>query len=384
MPRKARFSQAFLDGLETAKRVEWWDEAAPGLLCRVSPTGSKTFYWFGRVKGRLTRIKIGRYPVVAIPTARNEAKRYSSDAAIGQPVKSRSKASSVWTLRQLHSWYMETHSRPHKRTWKWDERQMANRFEPWADRLVTEIIRLEVQQFHLELGKSRGTYAANKMLELLGTMFRAAAVSQPDRIPCDDPTKGIRRFPRQERETFLDAEQLPKFLAAVKTLQREESRDFLLLALWTGARRDNVCQMRWEEISLETAIWTIPASKSKNKRPMNVALSPPAIEILERRKRTSKSPWVLPGQGQTGHIVDPREAMKSIRKKIGVKDLRIHDLRRTLGSWMAINNPLQTVGKQLGHASIRSTQIYARLANETLKEAVNEAAALMQAPAKKQ
>jgi integrase len=260
---------------------------------------------------------------------------------------------------------------------------MVNTFEPWADLKLSQITVEMVQDYHLAIGQSRGPYAANKMLELLGTMFRVGRVQQRAKVTCEDPTRGIRRFPREEREVFLNADDLPKFIAAVKTLQREESRDFLMLALWTGARRGNVCSMRWEELSLETGIWTIPADKSKNKKPMHVALSPPAIEILERRKRHSRSPWVLPGQGTSGHIVDPREAMKSIRKKIGVPGLRIHDLRRTLGSWMAIDQPLQVVGKQLGHSNIRSTQVYARIANESLKTAVNSATEAMQNAGKK-
>jgi integrase len=137
--------------------------------------------------------------------------------------------------------------------------------------------------------------------------------------------------------------------------------------------------MRWDSISLDTAVWTIPGTSSKNKKPMNIALSPPALEILTRRKETALGPWVLPGQGPTGHFTCPRDALRTVLQLSGLKDVRVHDLRRTLGSWMAIDTPLQVIGKQLGHSSLKSTAIYARLATKTLKDAVSKATDAMQA-----
>jgi integrase len=134
---------------------------------------------------------------------------------------------------------------------------------------------------------------------------------------------------------------------------------------------------------MESGVWTIPRTSSKNKKPMNIALSPPALEILKRRKKGSSGPWVLLGQGPTGHFTCPRDALKTVLQLSGLKDVRVHDLRRTLGSWMAVDAPLQVIGKQLGHSSLKSTAIYARLATKTLKDAVGKATDAMQAAAKK-
>jgi integrase len=104
-----------------------------------------------------------------------------------------------------------------------------------------------------------------------------------------------------------------------------------------------------------------------------------ALEVLSDRSDQRKSDeWVFPGDGITGHIVEPKNGWRSFLKKTGLKDLRMHDLRRTLGSYMAMNNQsLQIIGKVLGHKSHTATQIYSRLATDPLKHAMETAQASM-------
>jgi Phage integrase family. len=64
--------------------------------------------------------------------------------------------------------------------------------------------------------------------------------------------------------------------------------------------------------------------------------------------------------------------------RTGFRDLRIHDLRRTLGSWQAMNGySLSIIGKSLGHKSLAATAVYAHLSNNSVHEAVNKANATM-------
>ncbi len=368
------FRQSEIDAIALPAKghVEWWDEKTPSLAIRVSSTGFKSFVWVGRYAGEFKRVSIGPYPATTIIKARDMAKLMTAQVIAGEMPTTKAKTiRDEWTLGELFAWYLETLSKPHKRTWKWDERQFDRVLSPWRNRNVSQIERAEVQKLHLELKEARGPYAANKMLELLGHMYKEGKIHNKHKVPCDNPVTGIKRFPRVERERFLDQEELPRFLNAVESLQRQVSKDFFMLCLWTGARRGNVYSMRWDEILLQHGIWVVPAAKSKNKKTMTIPLSNAAIEILERRKDESTSEWVLPGQGPTGHYNDAKDAWKQIKKMAKLKDVRIHDLRRTLGSWMAVDTPLHTIGKQLGHSSQKSTAIYARLANQTVKTALD-------------
>ena len=74
---------------------------------------------------------------------------------------------------------------------------------------------------------------------------------------------------------------------------------------------------------------------------------------------------------------------REILKRADIEDLRIHDLRRSLGSWQTITGAsLQVVGKTLGHSRPETTAIYSRLSDNPVREAMQTATAAMLAEAK--
>ena len=91
--------------------------------------------------------------------------------------------------------------------------------------------------------------------------------------------------------------------------------------------------MCWKDISLQRCVWHI--EDTKNGESHNVPLTDEAIQILKRRKANAESIFVFPGNGKAGHLADPKKAWKRILSHAEIEDLRIHDLRRTLGSWQA-------------------------------------------------
>ena len=100
------------------------------------------------------------------------------------------------------------------------------------------------------------------------------------------------------------------------------------------------------------------------------------MEILERRYADPcRHPvWVFPKQEGSGPIWSLDITLKSVLDRSGIKDLRIHDLRRTAGSYMAIEgiSPI-IIGKALGHRSPASTAIYARLTQDPVRQALEKA-----------
>lgn len=134
--------------------------------------------------------------------------------------------------------------------------------------------------------------------------------------------------------------------------------------------------MRWSDLDLERGLWYIKITK--NGTPQTVTLCPEAISILTERKKDTNSFFVFPGTGQSGHLKGPRKGWKRILKRAGIEDLRIHDLRRSFGSWQAITgaSPL-IIGKSLNHKNIQSTAIYSRLNIDPVRLLVNNAVAAM-------
>jgi integrase len=171
---------------------------------------------------------------------------------------------------------------------------------------------------------------------------------------------------------------LPRFFQSLAEESNETIRDFLLVALLTGARRSNVQEMRWKEINWQRATWTIPAEQAKADEELNVVLTPIVMRILETRHASSKSEFAFPGKGKSHHLVEPKTAWKRILKRAGLSDLRLHDLRRTLGSWQAATGAsLPIIGKSLGHSSIEATKVYARLNLDPVRESVERATQAM-------
>ena len=74
------------------------------------------------------------------------------------------------------------------------------------------------------------------------------------------------------------------------------------------------------------------------------------------------------------HLQDPKKAWKRILKRAGIENLRLHDIRRTLGSYQALmGTSLHIIGKTLGHRSLGTTQIYARLADKPIRDSMQNA-----------
>ncbi len=172
----------------------------------------------------------------------------------------------------------------------------------------------------------------------------------------------------------------------MQSIAESPARDYFLMLLLTGARKTSVLSMRWAEIDFEGATWRIP--KTKNGSPQVVHLSAEAVMVLKARREErdgkaqatgeAASEFVFPGEGKTGHYAEPKRAWAGILSRAGVDDLRIHDLRRTLGSWQAKTGAsLAIIGKSLGHKSQQSTAIYARLDLDPVRQSVDTATAAM-------
>lgn len=110
-----------------------------------------------------------------------------------------------------------------------------------------------------------------------------------------------------------------------------------------------------------------------------MTLSPEAISILKARADSaSSSPFVFPGNGRAGHLVEPKKAWANLLKKANIENLRIHDFRRTLGSWQARTGAsLTLIGKSLNHKTHQATAIYARLDLDPVRQSVNTATSAM-------
>jgi integrase len=368
---RLNFTKKGLEQLPTPDKITiYHDTKMQGLKLKVQPSGSKTFMLYRKISGKPERIMLGTFPAVTIEGARGQVSEYNSQIAKGiNPANQQRIIRAEMTFEELFKQYMERHAKLHKRTFHEDEQRYQLHLTEWRKRKLSSIKRTDVQQLHAKLGVERGHYAANHTLAMLSTMFNKAYVWGWEH---PNPAKGVQKFKEKSRERFLQADELPRFFQALQEEPNQMMRDYFLLSLFTGARRANVLSMRWEEIYFERKTWEIPMTKHGGAHTVPLAL--PALEILERRKKVATGEWVFPGSGKTGHLVEPKKAWKRVLEKAELKNLRIHDLRRSLGSWQAVTGAsLSVIGKTLAHKNVSTTAIYARLNLDPVRDSVQTA-----------
>jgi len=361
------------------KRDYYYDAREKGLMLAVTAAGSKTFYLYKRIEGRPERLLLGKFPDLTVENARKLAASAKGEIAMGEnPQKAKRSIRDEMSFGALFTEYLEKHSKVHKRSWAYDEREVNKFLKHWFNRKISSIEKAEVERLHAKVGKDSGLYQANRLLERIRSIFNKAADWGWQGA---NPATGIKKYREKSRDRFLQPEELPRFFEALANEPNEAARDFFMISLLAGARKSNTLAMRWEEINFHAATWRIP--QTKNDDPQVVHLSPQAMQILTERKLHSLSPWVFPGAGASGHFADPKKAWVRILKEAGIADLRIHDLRRTLGSWQAATGANSyIIGKSLGHRSQQSTAVYARLNLDPVRESVNKATDAMMGYAK--
>ncbi len=366
-----------LENKDRKQGVTYSDDEIKGFVVMVFPSGSKTFYYVKRITGRVEKIKIGRFPDLSVDNARKEATKLSAAVAEGEnPQDAKRSFNKEITFRELHTWFIDTYAKHHKAesSVKEDIGLFNRHLTDWGTRKLSNITEHDVFMKHKSIGADKGKYAANRALELIRAMFNKAI--ELGRWKGKNPARGTKKFKETSRDRFLQADELQRFFEALSEEENSTARDYIIMSLLTGQRKGNVLAMRWDEINLNRAEWRIP--KTKNGDPLTVHLSPQAIGILEARKADTDSEWVFPGTGRTGHLQDPKKAWQRILARAEIKDLRIHDLRRTLGSWQtAMGASGFIVGKSLGHKSMQATAVYARLNLDPVRDSVNAATEAM-------
>lgn len=387
-PERIAFTKRRLEALEppTSGRRYVYDTGCPALCLAITENGKKTFYRGGRVQGKAKRIKIGPFPAVTVEQARDEAAALSGEVAKGQdPTEKRRVVRQQPTLGD--AWvhflgYAEQHKRPG--SVKEDKALYESFLKAWAGRRLGAIQRGEVQALHTRIGNENGKVRANRTLALLSTIFgEALDIGFKGENPC----KGIRRFKELARDRYLLPHEVQPFLESLQAEPNKTMRDFFAACLFTGARSGNVKTMRWEDVDLHNGFWRIPPDKAKGGEAVVVPLTPVVLGILRQRKtENGNGPWVFPGRpdGKTGHITEPKEAWKRICKQAGLEGLRIHDLRRSCGSWQAaLGASLLTIGKSLGHRNQATTAIYSKVDLSPVRASLEAAEAAILLAAKR-
>lgn len=379
-----KFTNAAVEALAcpAAGRIEYRDSTQPGFRLRVSASGVKTYCVFCRVKGGdMERVSIGTADKIAAEAARTQAKTIIAGMASGRSYKSEARAKrGEITLDELIADYISlTPMKPRSKSAYEDLNRRFVKPQLGSCKL-SEVSAKKLATMHRDVSLT-SKVSANRALSMVKAAFNWAKAAEL--WEGNNPATSVKKNKETSRERYLQPAELARFFQALEEAV-QPGRDFFLMALLTGARRANVLAMRWRDLDLDEGLWRISAEDIKTDA-MTVPLTDEAVALLKGRKLLdAESEWVFPADSKTGHYQEPKRAWATLRKRAGVEDLRIHDLRRTMGSWLVRTGASTALNaKALGHRSLQAAAVYQRIADtDPVRDAMQRATAGFMAGAK--
>lgn len=400
------FTQKAIEALNppASGRRYVYDDRQPGLALAIQSTGHRSYYLYRKGRnGRPVRLKLANYGDLSIPQARDRVKEMTGELVKGvdlvkQRRDERDAQAEIKTIKGAWEHYRDDYLKPNKSALTVRNDGYYFAALPWKSRRLDSITIDDVKRLHESISK-RGKTTANRVIQFLRRLYNYAAdelsYTGPNPVKLRaastlrrDRTRGksIALAQEQSRERFLEKSEAPQFFKAVDDEPDADFADFVRLLIYTAARRGNVGGMRWADINLTREIWTIPANQAKSRRDIIVPLSSYAKKILKSRKAKAADDavFVFPAKrGKAGHLVEPKKKWWELRKRAGVPDLKMHDLRRTVATWATTaGTPYPTVQGMLGHCVEGVTGVYARVDVEAVRDAFEKTTAALLAAAK--
>lgn len=371
-----------------------WDTDLTGFGLRIRHGGSKTFIAQYRAgggrSGETRRFTIGRYGVLTVEEARQEAKRVLASATHGSdPSRDRQAKRKEMTVTELIEQFAAKgtdHLKPRNR--KWMLARLRHHVVPLLGRKkISEVRVSEVEQFWRDVrdGKTAkdektgprarvivrgGVGAATRGIRDLSAVY-AFAVRQE--WVAANPCAPVKKPADRRRTRFLSLAEVQRLGAALDALEGEGAspKAIAIMRLWalTGCRRDEIASLKWSEIDFEHGCLRLEDSKTgRSVRPLALA----AVLLLERLPRDAASPFVFPSEDGRTFYQGTKRFWAKIVARAELPGVTPHTLRHTLGSTsVSTGETLAMTGALLGHATPQATSIYAHMQQDPARRAAD-------------
>jgi len=333
-----RLTQRGVQALQAkVKTYSVWDNEVRGFGIKIHPdlrgdgTCSKTFVVRYQINGNRREKTLGRHGAITVPEAKDLARLAIASASLGDDPLTKPDAPAPRTATILDR-YRDAHL---SRLRRGDDayRCLKRNLGKLIDRPIDEITDNDLGHI-LERRVKDAPYDANRFLSYAKRFFRWCA-SPPQRYCPNNPTKELDK-PHSEdaRDRVLSIAEVAALWGASSTLSDPWKGLFRVLLL-TGQRHSEVAHMRRDEIDLDDLVWTLPASRTKNRQSHVVHLSKTAADIIQRSMGHRRSEFVFTTSETKPVYAFSAKVKKKLDARSGVSDWRLHDLRRTFASGLA-------------------------------------------------
>jgi integrase len=345
---------------------------------------SKCSAVFGRDKKFRVSVKVKGKCVVRIvdnlTIAREVENAIKGDLIRGEYDIRAHQVNAVPTLNDLWARYLPW-AKEHKKTWRDDDYHYRKHLEPrFGSKALDSISSFDIEKMKSELKKNLNAHGKpyqpatiKHQLVLLRRLYNVARKwgIYDGKNPMDSV-----QMPKVDNQIteFLSDEKLLRLLDVLEHWPFRESAVFVKFAMYTGVRRGELFKLQWDHIDFERGL--LKLVDPKGKKTTTVPISPQALDALSELSRDST--YIFPGESGKQRT-DFKSPWYRIRKAAGLPEsFRFHGLRHNFASYLISSGvDLSVVGALLTHKNAATTQRYAHLRPDAVKQAAMKSGTLL-------
>ena len=354
---KATLNQSLIEKLTCItgnSKTDYFDTKTTGLLLKVLPTGRKTYYLrYKNLRGKQVECKLASADILKLSQVRELALQHLAQIAMGvDPFEEKKGLKDIPTFADFVAQSYVPHIKGYKKSWTTDISLLKNHLLPALGKLhLDEITRRHIVNLFSAHRAAHMPGSTNRIIILCRYIFNCAIKWETAGIT-RNPTAGIELYPENnKRERYLSADEAKRLFEILNDSQAKTLKYIVSMLLLTGARRNEVLNSKWEDFDIEHRLWKIEFNKTGRTR--YVPLSDGAIQVLQALPVIKGCEYPFANPDTKKPFVGIFYAWDTARKKAGMPDLRIHDLRHSFASFL-INGgrSLYEVQKILGHTQV--------------------------------
>ena len=365
MPRRMRLSDRSVARLRV-ERLEYtvWDTRMAGLGVRVRPSGHQAFIHLYSRGGSSKRRTLGQTTLMGVEEARAKCLNIQSDG-----IEAREPTTTVPLFRDFvaGAWRSECYERQKPSSRRTADSRLASQLLPAFGNVPLD--RIDRRSVHLWFDRYSATApaGANRALDVLRQIMNHAKVHGHIET---NPASGIRRNPGRKLNRFLSRVEIRRLHDELDRCVAERpshtaQADIIRLLSYTGCRFSEIRTLKWQEVG----VGTLDLKDSKT-GPRTAYLNSKARAIIKQQQKTD-SAYVFPSPVAPSQPISRKLSLwHLVRRRAGIEDVRLHDLRHNFASWAVMRGvPLPTVARLLGHRQVSMTLRYAHVHDKEVEAA---------------